>query len=164
MMPELSSSAVICLGVTTLIYVFLLKMRTISYSFALVTLPGTFFHELMHFLLALLLRGGPSSFSIFPKKTQNGIVLGSVTLTRLNIINAAPIAMAPLLLAPMAYWGILKGSGYLLESYGIAAFTLFCFINANVFLACIPSMEDFKVSFTSLVFYFLLFLWIFNYT
>lgn len=140
-----------------------MKIQKTSYFFALICVPGTFFHELMHYITALILRAGPSNFSIIPKKYEDRIVYGSVVLSNLNIVNAAPVAMAPFLLAPLAYLSLKEGSFFVLNEYGPIGLLIFSFLNANVLLACIPSVEDFKISFVSLIFYMVIGLAIFYY-
>ena len=64
--------------------------------YAVVTLPGTFLHELAHYVAAATLNGHPGNFNLVP----NGNTLGSVTF-RPNWYNAATVGLAPLLLAPL---------------------------------------------------------------
>jgi len=77
---------------------FLRASRTSGWRMAIVSLPGTWLHELAHWFVGLILGARPVSFSLWPKKDGNSWVLGSVGFERLNIWNAAPVTLAPLLL------------------------------------------------------------------
>ena len=66
-------------------------------TYGLIVLPGTFVHELCHFVAALLLNGHPRGFSIMPRRSANGgLQLGSVSIGNLRWYNCTPITMAPL--------------------------------------------------------------------
>ena len=71
--------------------------------YALVALPGTALHELAHFTLALLLGARPSFPSLIPQRTARGWRLGEVRF-HAGRVRAMFIALAPLLLAPLALW------------------------------------------------------------
>ena len=84
-------------------------LARISPLFFVFTLAGTICHELAHFLAGLLTGAAPAGLSIIPRKViVRGRLshwrLGSVTLGRVNWLNAAPAALAPflLLLLPLA--------------------------------------------------------------
>lgn len=65
---------------------------------ALLVLPGTFVHELLHLLVGLLLNGKPVHVSLWPRKAGPGQwVLGSVGFANLRWYNAVFIGLAPLL-------------------------------------------------------------------
>ena len=71
--------------------------------FALVALPGTALHELSHFFVALVLGGSPSFPSLLPTRTERGWRMGHVQF-RGGHLRAMFVGMAPLLLAPLAWW------------------------------------------------------------
>ena len=72
---------------------------------ALVNIPGTFLHELMHFLVGALFNAKPCNFTLFPKKNENGdYVMGSVGFRNIAYYNAIPAAMAPFLLLPIGFY------------------------------------------------------------
>ena len=71
---------------------------------ALWNLPGVVLHEFAHLLAGLLFRARPSGFSLFPHREGRHWRLGSVSFSRINAINAVPVALAPLGLAGLAYW------------------------------------------------------------
>jgi hypothetical protein len=88
-------------------------LSSISPLFFIFTLAGTICHELAHFFVGLLTGAAPTGLSIVPRKViVRGRLshwrLGSVTLSRVNWANAAPAALAPLLLLllplAVAWW------------------------------------------------------------
>jgi len=70
---------------------------------SLLALPGTFCHELCHWLVGTALNGQPLRFTVLPRREGRGYVLGSVALGNLRWYNAFFIGLAPLLLLPLAY-------------------------------------------------------------
>jgi len=75
--------------------------------FALWVLPGTALHELAHWLMALVCRGRPGALSLWPNFRGRRWTLGYVTIGNPTWYNRVPIALAPLLLLPLAvfcYW------------------------------------------------------------
>lgn len=75
---------------------------------ALLSFPGTFAHELCHFVVGWCLAAKPTAIQLWPERHGNTWTLGSVTFARLRPWNAAPVALAPLLLLPLT-WLILTG-------------------------------------------------------
>lgn len=104
--------------------------------YALVTVPGTFMHELMHWGAAMLTNGDPSGFSIIPA----GNTLGHVMI-RPNWYNATIISLAPLLLAPLTLLLIVIAARS--DAYKMP---LFAYFAACCFAACIPSSTDFSIA------------------
>ena len=144
------------LASAALILTWLIVMRSTRYSkwqIALISLPGTFMHELLHGLVGLVLFAKPRSFSIFPKRQGDTWVLGSVGFANLTIWNAAPVAFAPFLMlgigAPLFQYGMLPSflrADYWMWvacGYGVAC-SLF---------SCLPSATDFEVGGLSGVMY-----------
>lgn len=105
-------------------------------------LPSTILHELAHFIVALLLGGTPTGFSIWPQRQNGRWRLGSVT-AHLTICSAAPTALAPLL------WLL---PGYLIVTQGTEAFGASLRSQVQIYLAAyiclaaaVPSRQDIKV-------------------
>ncbi len=73
------------------------------WSAALVNFVGVVLHELAHYLVALLLGGRPTRFSVWPKRSGGGYLFGQVVCGRVTAFNALPIGLAPLLLLPLAW-------------------------------------------------------------
>ena len=71
---------------------------------ALVNIPGTILHEMMHYIVGLVLNAHPCNFTIFPRKSPDGYyVMGSVGFRNVTFYNAIPSAMAPLLLLVIGF-------------------------------------------------------------
>ena len=92
-----------------LLVIILIRIKYTTYSSmwasALVNIPGTLLHELMHFTVGLLMNARPCNFTIFPKKSPNGnYVMGSVGFRNVTFYNAIPSAMAPLLLLVIGFY------------------------------------------------------------
>lgn len=104
--------------------------------YALVTVPGTFMHELMHWVAAAVTQGHPHGFSIIP----SGDTLGHV-LVHPNWYNAAIIGLAPLLLAPLTLFVMVIAA-----RSGPLKLTLFSYFAACCWAACIPSSADFAIA------------------
>ena len=135
---------------------FILKFWTKS----ILLLPGTFAHELMHLIVALLTGSKITSFSLIPKLTllENGrynAEFGSVGfIPRIQAFNIL-VGMAPLLL-----WGVVALILYkinILQHYGEGATIdlqrLFSFSSIWIWFMIIqlgwggvPSVVDFKTS------------------
>ena len=153
---------------TVFITILILKMKEISkvniYLSGIVYFLGTFFHELAHYIMALITTFRlPGRISLFPKyEIVNGrrvIALGYVEVknSSLNILNAFPIGMAPLLLLYLAY----IVSKYFFIYYGIwfevgiIAYILQSFLMATLIINSVPSRADLILARTkgSLYFY-----------
>jgi len=75
-----------------------------TFLMVLFNLSGVVLHEVCHLVVGWVLGAKPVSFSIIPRKTDDGWVLGSVGFGRLNVFNSLPTAMAPLGLIWGAYF------------------------------------------------------------
>ena len=153
---------------TVFITILILKMKEISkvniYLSGIVYFLGTFFHELAHYIIAIITTFRlPGRISLFPKyEIVNGrrvIALGYVEVknSSLNILNAFPIGMAPLILLYLAY----IVSKYFFIYYGIwfevgiIAYILQSFLMATLIINSVPSRADLILARTkgSLYFY-----------
>lgn len=105
--------------------------------YALVTLPGTFGHELMHYLAALASNGHPTGFSIIPQ----GNTLGHV-MVQPNAYNAALIGSAPILLAPLTFLCMVLAA----RSPGVVRTLTLSYVAACCWAACIPSSQDMRIA------------------
>ena len=119
-------------------------LRRVFWVFSLVVLPGTFAHESCHYLSGILLRGGPVSFNLMPRREGHGWVMGSVAFNHLRWYNAFFIGLAPLLLLPAAY-GLA-----LWRLRGVLAFGwpegLAVYLIANLIYAAVPSWQDVRIA------------------
>ena len=123
----------------------ILAARRWVWSYALVTLPGTFLHELSHWLVAWIGGGHPTSLSVFPVRSERGWRLGSVGIRRVRWFNAVPIAFSPLLLAPLAWFALVHAARvdatHWLHWVGL-------YVAAMAAVSCVPSRADLKIAFS----------------
>jgi len=112
---------------------------------------STFFHELSHYLISLLLGGKPIDFKIIPKKQvfkKDGNIhtyweLGYVTTTNFNWFNAFPISFAPLLLVPIAFF--LYVNFFLSIEQTLLNTLIMYFILYSLISSSLPSMTDVRL-------------------
>ena len=114
--------------------------------YALVALPGTALHEFSHFAVALVLGGAPSFPSLLPRRTEAGTwQLGHVQF-RAGHLRAMFVGLAPLLLAPLAWWWattFLVGAPW-------PIYALHAWIVAALVQAFWPSKTDWKLALPAL--------------
>ena len=122
------------------------------WQMALLSLPGTIAHELSHLLVGTLFFAKPSSLSIVPRREGNTLVLGSVSFRNVGLMNGMFVAFAPLLLAPVGYLSILQAMESL-QSQHLAHWGLWSVLAGNLFFSAMPSWQDFRVGFPSLLMY-----------
>jgi hypothetical protein len=120
------------------------QARRSFWLFTLLVLPGTLCHELCHWMVGKLLNGRPVRFTVFPKRAERGLVLGSVALSNLRWYNAFFIGFAPLLLLAAAY-GLFKGrvGGHPELGWKEAGAV---FILANLLFGAVPSGQDLRIA------------------
>jgi len=112
---------------------------------ALVNIPGTFLHELMHFLVGALFNAKPCNFTLFPKKNENGdYVMGSVGFRNIAYYNAIPAAMAPFLLLPIGFYLNRHMLPFMQPTF--ANYVLYVLLQTIIVENAIPSSVDFKVA------------------
>lgn len=112
--------------------------------FFLLTLAGTFCHELAHLFMGLITAAHPASMNLIPRRTGRGWELGSVTFRNLRWYNAAPTALAPLLIIVIpfcvALWRVHLGWQFAPLDIAIA------FLLAPQFLSFWPSGVDWRIA------------------
>ena len=124
---------------------FLLWIVTAAHPlFFVFSAVGTLCHELAHFSVGLLLGAEPTNFSIVPRRTGRTWELGSVTFANLRWYNAAPAALAPLLVLTLpfavAWWR--TRHGLVFEPVDLAL----AFVLAPQFLSFWPSPVDWRLA------------------
>jgi len=77
--------------------VFKNKKRAI-YAMSILFLPGTFVHEMSHFLAALILFVPVGKMQLIPRINGDNIELGSVTIAKTDFIRSFFISIAPLVI------------------------------------------------------------------
>jgi hypothetical protein len=114
--------------------------------YALVALPGTALHELSHYLVALCLGGSPSFPSLLPQRTELGWRLGHVQF-RAGHLRAMFVGLAPLLLAPLAWWWATT----FLTHAAWPIYALHAWIVAALVQAFWPSKTDWRLALPALM-------------
>jgi hypothetical protein len=72
------------------------KKATIFYL-ALLFFPGTFIHELSHYLMAIFMNVRVGDMEFFPEVQEHGVKLGSVSIAKTDPFRRLLIGMAPFL-------------------------------------------------------------------
>lgn len=106
-------------------------------AYALTTLPGTILHELAHYIVALCFSADPGNFNIIP----DGENLGSVTFYPTSV-NAASVALAPFLLAPLVLKLAIVGA----RANSILFIGGIIYVCACAWTACLPSSPDWQIA------------------
>lgn len=115
--------------------------------FALIGFPGTLAHELAHLLAGWLLRAQPVSMTLWPKYLGQGRwQLGGVSFGYLRWWSAPWVAMAPMLLAPLAGWLMRVWFWPLWLAGQVSGSLLTLYVCATLLQAAWPSRTDFRVA------------------
>lgn len=132
-----------------LLVIVLIRLKYNTYSSmwasALVNIPGTILHELMHFTVGLVLNAKPCNFTVFPRRGPDGsYVMGSVGFRNVTFYNAVPSAMAPLLLLVIGF----MINRYYLPVMPLTAvnYILYVLLQTIIIENAMPSSADFKVA------------------
>lgn len=89
--------------------------------FAILFLPGTFIHEISHFLTALFLFVPVGQPEFMPVRYENGIKLGSVPIGKTDPIRRTLVGVAPILFGLV----ILFLAVYLIKNIFVVGFVAF---------------------------------------
>jgi hypothetical protein len=142
---QLSQPAIIGFLVSSVLMGAIHRRLSASGSFVaiLYCLPFTIMHEMSHFIAAFLTGGRPSSFSVWPRRSGNGWVLGSVNAVP-TLLSAAPTALAPLSWLVIGYYSMMfwDRRPEWMPEYLIVMILYACTA------ACTPSWQDVKVALT----------------
>jgi hypothetical protein len=137
-----------------LIFVALLRaVRNSMWRIALLSLPGTIAHELAHFVVGLLLLAKPRGFSIWPRAQGHSWRLGSVSFGNIGLLNGALVALAPLLLLPIAWLCVVHVLLPLWNDGQRGWWLLAGYLTATALFAALPSFQDIKLGGRSLLLY-----------
>lgn len=139
---QLPTLAALDLAFIALVLVVIYLARRWGLLYALVVLPGTFLHELSHWLVATVLGGQPGSLTIVPVRAERGWRLGSVGMRRVRWFNALPIGIAPLLLAPLAVLALTHAAR--LDAARWEHWALL-YVAVSAAVSCLPSLTDWKL-------------------
>ena len=147
-------------------YALLWGARQTLWRVALLALPGTIAHELMHLVVGFVLHAKPHGFSVWPRRNANGWTLGSVSFANLGLVNGAFVALAPLLLLPIAWWSLVHVLVPLWAGGQWGWWLLGGYLGATALFAALPSLQDIKIGGPSLLLYAVLgglLLWAYSY-
>jgi hypothetical protein len=136
--------------------VFLRAVRSSLWQVALFSLPGTVAHELSHFLVGAVTLAQPQRVSLWPRRSAGRWILGFVTFRNLNVLNGAFVALAPLLLLPVAF---ILFSQVLLPLWVERQWLWWAiggYVTATFVLAALPSFQDIAMGARSILFYLVL--------
>ena len=125
-----------------LIYIlvkYLLKNNTMLLLF---NIAGVVFHELSHFVVALLLNGKPNFINLIPNKKEKSA--GSVQVDNVTFYNKLFIGLAPLSLLFAAYYIFIQ---YFISENIFLKQVILSYIIFNLILHSIPSKQDLKIAF-----------------
>lgn len=125
------------------------KITASKWLFALFVLPGTALHELAHWLVALLSNGRPRTPSLLPKFSTRRWTLGEVVIANPTWYNRAPIALAPLLSLPLAWFCYWRWAHHL----PVADWRhwLLLYVVAMALQGALPSREDIQMAWRQLL-------------
>lgn len=104
----------IIFGVMRFIYSVTKSERSTDIIYAILFLPGTFFHEAAHFLMALFLLVPVGNIELMPKREGDSLKLGSVPIGKTDPIRRMLVGAAPLIFGILAillglYFAISRG-------------------------------------------------------
>ena len=139
-------TAVDVVAIALMLLLIRLSRRAGMWIYALVALPGTVLHEFSHFVVALCLGASPTFPSLVPTRADKGWRLGEVRF-RPGYLRSMFVGMAPLLLAPLAWWWAVT----LLAPAAWPLYALHAWIVAALLQACWPSKTDWKLALPALV-------------
>lgn len=121
--------------------------RRLGAVYFITTFPVTLAHELMHLLLGFSTFGQPCGFRVWPRRSANGYVLGSVSCRHVRWYNGLFIGFAPLLLLPCALalliWR-LHAAPEVNATEAVWAYSVACLTTASL-----PSRQDIRVALAS---------------
>lgn len=136
---------------TILAVVLLMRVKYAAYGSlwltALVNIPGTILHELLHYVVGVIMNAHPCNFSIFPKKDLlgGGYVMGSVGFRNITFYNAIPASLAPLLLLPLSFLINRYVLPYIPQT--LSSYVIYILLQTILIENAIPSRADFKIAF-----------------
>ena len=134
-------------------YVLLRSLRYSMWRVALLAFPGTIAHELMHWLVGYVLGARPHGFSVWPRAQGGGWQLGSVSFRNIGLLNGAWVALAPLLLLPLAWLGVVRILLPLWNESRWGWWLLGGYLTATALFAALPSLQDLRIGWRSLLLY-----------
>ena len=135
------------------LYALLRGVRGSMWRIALLSLPGTIAHELTHLVVGFVLHAKPHGFSIWPRPFGNTWTLGSVSFRNIGLLNGAFVALAPLLLLPIAWLCLIHALVPLWIDGQWGWWLLAGYLAATALFAALPSFQDIRIGGPSLLLY-----------
>jgi hypothetical protein len=83
------------------------SQTTTIHLLSILFLPGVIIHELAHMLVASILFVPVGEIEFFPKLTENGVKLGSVSIAKTDPVRRALIGFAPVFIGVLIFLGML---------------------------------------------------------
>ena len=112
---------------------------------ALINIPGTLLHELVHLLIGGFMNARPCNFTIIPKREATGAyVMGSVGFRNICFYNAIPAALAPLLLLPLGFY--INRYVLPLIPMNLTNYILYILLQTIIVQNAVPSQADCKIA------------------
>ena len=112
---------------------------------ALINIPGTLLHELMHWLVGGFMNARPCNFTIIPKRDASGsYVMGSVGFRNIGFYNAIPAALAPLLLLPIGFY--INRYVLPLIPMNLTNYILYVLLQTIIVQNAVPSQADWRIA------------------
>ncbi len=141
------------MALIVILYALLRGSHDAMWRIALLSLPGTIAHELAHFIVGFLLRAQPHGLSIWPRARGRAWTLGSVSFRNIGLLNGAFVALAPLLLLPIAWLCLIHVLVPLWIESQWGWWLLAGYLAANALFAALPSFQDIKLGGPSILLY-----------
>lgn len=129
-------------AVTCFIGQYLTRIQGPTMLYWFVTYPGTFFHESMHYLVALF-SGGEPTMHMWPEWDAQGhmTTMGHVNFYP-GLYNAASTGLAPFLLVPLLLLFLTRAAC----TKSLLTPFLWAYFAACAWAACVPSPPDFAIA------------------
>ena len=130
--------------------IFLMRLSRATYRSlwlcALINIPGTILHELMHFLIGGFMNARPCNFTIIPRRdlATGAYVMGSVGFRNVTFYNAIPAALAPLLLLPLGFY--INRYVLPLIPMNLTNYILYVLLQTIIVENALPSQADLRIA------------------
>jgi hypothetical protein len=109
-------------------------------------LPGTFLHELSHYIVGLVLGAKPVNFSLIPNKKQGSA--GHVGFQNINFFNAVPVALAPVFGGGLALFWMYHNFWLNISDFSLVYQALGVYLSFAFFKTMLPSSTDIGIAFS----------------
>ena len=126
-----------------LVFYFLLGGVTAGPLYFLVAFPGIFLHEFAHWLVAVVTNGKPDGIHLIPKKEANGDWTLGYVMFEPSWWNAGFVALAPLLLLPVAGVALY----HQLQPPTVTGTIVGGYLLGCIARGCAPSRADWSIAF-----------------